>query len=77
MRKFLETKKFFQKIFKKFQPLTPRIKSFQPLSPAERKKWKFSSRRRRQREKNENFPATAAADCLRVFLEPLLRDEKN
>jgi hypothetical protein len=28
MQKFLETKKFFQKIFKKFQSLTPRTKKF-------------------------------------------------
>jgi hypothetical protein len=68
MRKFLETKKFFQKIFKKFQP----------LSPAERKILKFSSRRRQRKngnfpaaaadreKRNDNFPA-AAADCLRVF----------
>jgi hypothetical protein len=58
MRKFLVTKKFFQKIFKKFRPLTPRTKKlpaadreekieiFQPLPPIA---YKFFSSRRRER----------------------------
>jgi hypothetical protein len=33
MRKFLKTKKFFQKIFKKFQPLTPKTKKFPAAAP--------------------------------------------
>jgi hypothetical protein len=37
MRKFLKTKKFFQKIFKKFQPLTPKTKKF-PAAAADREK---------------------------------------
>jgi hypothetical protein len=38
MRKFLKIKKFFQKICKKFQPLTPRTKKF-PAAAAENKKF--------------------------------------
>jgi hypothetical protein len=38
MRKFLTIKKFFQKICKKFQPLTPRTKKF-PAAAAENKKF--------------------------------------
>jgi hypothetical protein len=38
MRKFLEIKKFFQKIFKKFQPLTPRTKNFPAAAAADREK---------------------------------------
>jgi hypothetical protein len=37
MRKFLKIKKFFQKICKKFQPLTPRTKKFP--AAAENKKF--------------------------------------
>lgn len=47
MRKFLETKNFFEKISQNF-----------PGADAENQK--NFSRRRRQREKNWNFPATAA-----------------
>jgi hypothetical protein len=36
MRKFLKIKKFFQKICKKFQPLTPKTKKF-PAAAAENK----------------------------------------
>jgi hypothetical protein len=39
MRKFLETKKFFQKIFKKFQPLTPRTKKFPAAATVENQKF--------------------------------------
>jgi hypothetical protein len=38
MRKFLKIKKFFQKICKKFQPLTTRTKKF-PAAAAENKKF--------------------------------------
>ncbi len=44
MQKFLETKKFFQKI----------LENFQPPAPTKRKKLKFLSRRRGT-EKIENF----------------------
>jgi hypothetical protein len=52
MRKFLKIKKFFQKICKKFQPLTPRTKKFPAAAAAEgRKKLKIISRRRRERRR--------------------------
>jgi hypothetical protein len=53
VRKFLETKRFFEKIIKKFQPSSPRTKKF--LAAAA------------NGEKNmQNFLA-AATGCLRVF----------
>jgi hypothetical protein len=58
MRKFLETKKLFQKIFKKFHPLTPRIKKFPAAATAEGpKKLKIFSRRRRERRQLTSLQA--------------------
>jgi hypothetical protein len=54
MEKFLETKKFFQKILENFQPPSPGTKKF--LAAAEgQKKLKISSRRRR-RERHQLTP---------------------
>jgi hypothetical protein len=39
MRKFLKIKKFFQKICKKFQPLTPITEKFPAATAAENKKF--------------------------------------
>jgi hypothetical protein len=47
MRKFLKIKTFFQKICKKFQPLTTGTKKFPAAAADREKKLKFSSRRRR------------------------------
>jgi hypothetical protein len=63
MRKFLKIKNCFQKICKKFQPLTPRTKKF-PAAAADREKkieifqppppiaQEFFSSRRRETKKN-------------------------
>jgi hypothetical protein len=55
MQKFLETKKFFQKVLENFQPPPP-----PPPPPTERKKLKFPSRRRRRLPKS--FLAAAATE---------------
>jgi hypothetical protein len=51
MRKFLKIKKFFQKICKKFQPLTPRTKKF-PAAAAENKKFLAAAADREKKIEN-------------------------
>ncbi len=68
MQKFLERKKFFQKILENFQPPPPRTKEFPAAAADREKKIEISQPPPPRDEKNWKFPAVAAEKDIGLHL---------